>query len=466
MKKTYINKTIIVFISILLFSSCSNSNEELSMPLLKVSENQRYLMDENGNPFFWLGDTGWLLFKQLNREDAKKYLENRKQKGFNVIQVMVLHAVDVTNYYGDSALLFKNVSTPNVTKGCSFEDSTQYDYWDHVDYIIDLAEKYGLYMGLVPIWGSDVKEGKVFNDEAKSYATFLAERYKNKSNIIWLNGGDKKGSDSTRIWQTIGNTINDIDTNHLITFHPFGRTMSSDWFHNESWLDFNMFQSGHRSYEQDDTERGYGPDNWRYVQDDYLKKPVKPTIDGEPSYEEIPIGLHDSTNGYWNDDDIRRYAYWSVFAGGCGFTYGHNAIMQFYKDTKIEGAFDVIHTWQESLDHPGATQMIHLKNLMLSRPYFERIPDQSLIAGDQGEKYNYLIATRGNNYAFIYNFTGRNMQVQLGILNGENIKASWFNPKNGNISIIGTYENNGVKEFDPPGDKKDGNDWVLILDGE
>lgn len=54
----------------------------------------------------------------------------------------------------------------------------------------------------------------------------------------------------------------------------------------------------------------------------------KPVIDGEPSYENIPIGLHDPSEGRWKAADVRRYAYWSVFAGSCGHTYGHNSIMQ------------------------------------------------------------------------------------------------------------------------------------------
>jgi hypothetical protein len=46
--------------------------------------------------------------------------------------------------------------------------------------------------------------------------------------------------------------------------HPFGRTQSSGWFHQENWLDFNMFQSGHRDYAQDinQADLRYGEDNW------------------------------------------------------------------------------------------------------------------------------------------------------------------------------------------------------------
>lgn len=60
-------------------------------------ENHRFLTYSDGKPFFWLGDTGWLLFSKLNCEEAEKYLENRAEKGFNVIQAMVLHELKVTN---------------------------------------------------------------------------------------------------------------------------------------------------------------------------------------------------------------------------------------------------------------------------------------------------------------------------------------------------------------------------------
>lgn len=451
--------------SILFLAACwGPSQNSKKIPLLKISENNRFLATENGNPFFWMGDTGWLLFKKLNREDVEKYLADRKEKGFNVIQAMVIHDIKNTrNIYGDSALSGMNLSQPLTTEGNSSEDPDQYDYWDHVDYIIGKAEENGVYMALVPVWGSNVRAGHVTLEEARIYATFLAERYKDKSNIIWLNGGDVRGSDSTAVWNVIGNTIDQIDKNHLITYHPFGRSMSSDWFHNESWLDFNMFQSGHRRYDQDDTKRGYGQDNWRYVLADYDKEPVKPTIDGEPSYEGIPQGLHDTTQPYWNDSDMRRYAYWSVFAGAFGFTYGNNAVMQFNKPQDEAVAFGARNYWTEAINDPGASQMIHLKNLILSKPYFERIPDQTLIAGGQGVKYNYLVATRGNNYACIYTYTGRNILINMGIISGEKVRASWFNPREGTNREFGVFINSGIQEFDPPGEVKNGNDWVLIL---
>jgi hypothetical protein len=321
-----------------------------------------------------------------------------------------------------------------------------------------------LYMALVPVWGSNVKSGHVSEEQATAYAGFLAKRYADKPNIIWLNGGDIKGSDSLKVWEAIGNTLYKQDKNHLITFHPRGRSQSSDWFHQEKWLAFNMFQSGHQTYAQDTTDKAYGEDNWKYVVDDYKLTPVKPVLDGEPSYEDIPHALHDSTMPRWKDNDVRRYAYWSVFAGSCGYTYGHNAVMQMNRSTDKHGSFGVRGYWQDSIHAKGAGQMQYLKQLMLSRSYYDRIPDQSLIAGEEGNKYEKLIATRGKDYAFIYTYTGRNISVNMGIIKGRQVKASWYSPRDGSRKEIGTYPNKGVIVFDPPAEPRKAHDWVLIID--
>jgi hypothetical protein len=435
------------------------------LPLLKVSANKRFFQTVEGKPFFWLGDTGWLLFIKCTREEALQYLDDRKEKGFNVIQAMLIHDITLgANTYGDSSIHNQDVSKPVITAGKDFNNLLQYDYWDHVDYIIDEAAKRGMYMALVPVWGGNIKH--INATQAKSYATFLANRYKNKSNIIWLNGGDIKGTDGLIQWKVIGNSINSIDKNHLITFHPRGRNSSSAWFHNEPWLDFNMFQSGHRSYAQDTSSAEklhYGEDNWKYVNDDYKLKPTKPTLDGEPSYEDIPYGLHRADQPYWKDYEVRRYAYWSVFAGGCGFTYGHNSVMQFYTPGDSGISFFPKIKWEEGLKAPGAGQMKYLKQLILSKSYFDRVPDQSMII-DNGERYDKVLATRGRDFAMFYVYNGRNFKVKIDKQKVFAAKASWFNPGNGEIKPINDYKYSSVVEFDPPGEKQNGNDWVLILE--
>lgn len=435
---------------------------------LKVSENGRFLEQEDGTPFFWLGDTGWLLFSKLDIKEAEMYLEDRRKKGFNVVQVMLIHSIDEINVFGESALINNDISMPKENHSNSSE--TGHGYWEHVDNIVDMAAERGIYLAMVPVWGSVVKGGSTTKEKINVYGEWLVNRYKNKPNIIWIIGGDIKGDIEEEQWKTLAEAIRGIDSEHLMTFHPLGRTQSSTWFHDEEWLDFNMFQSGHRRYgqlmkkeEEGDENIWIGQDNWRYVQKDYRRNPIKPTIDGEPSYEGIPQGLHNPNEPYWNAADCRRYAYWAVFAGAFGHTYGNSAVMQMHKPDSKDAAYGVKNFWYEAINDEGAGQMQHLKNLMLSVPFMEGVPDQSIIHGDEGEKYERLLATRGKDYLFVYNYTGRKFSINLGKITGQKVKAWWYSPKDGSMKFIDSYDNQGVKEFTPPGGHREGNDLVLVV---
>ena len=427
---------------------------------LMVSEEGRYLKHENGIPFFWLGETGWLLPQRLNRDEAEYYLEQCKQRGYNVIQVQTLNNVPSINTYGQYSMTdgynFKNINQKGV-----------YGYWDHMDYIIRTAARKGLYIGMVCIWGSPVSRGEMTVEQAKAYGKFLAERYKDEPNIIWFIGGDIRGDVKTAEWEALATSIKAIDKNHLMTFHPRGRTTSSTWFNAAPWLDFNMFQSGHRRYGQRFGDGDYPieenteEDNWRFVERSMATNPMKPVIDGEPIYEEIPHGLHDENELRWKDYDVRRYAYWSVFAGSFGHTYGHSSIMQFLKPG-VNPAYGATKLWYEALKDPGFNQMQYLKKLILAFPFFERVADQSCIAGNNGTKYERLIATRGNDYMLVYNYTGRPMQIDLSKIHGKTKKAWWYSPRNAELSYIGEFSSK-VETFQPEGGHSNGNDWVLIL---
>jgi Protein of unknown function (DUF4038)/Putative collagen-binding domain of a collagenase len=419
-----------------------------------VSADHHFLQYGDGRPFFWLADTAWLLFAKLDRADTEMYLDDRQKKGFDVVQAVLLHGADELN-----------PKNPAGGIDPAKPDRNANGYWDHVDWVVDQAAKRGIYMAMVPAWGSLVNTGQLNTRNAAAYARFLANRYKSRSNILWILGGDIRGDRNGEVWQIMGRTLKAEDPRHLITFHPFGRTQSSMWFQNAPWLDFNMFQSGHRRYDQDtDSPHRYGEDNWRYVRDDYSKLPLKPVLDGEPSYEGIPQGLHDTSQPYWTAADCRRYAYWSVFAGAFGHTYGDNAVMQFYRPGIDRGAYGPKESWIRALRDPGAGEMQYLKRLMLSRPYFERVPDQSAIAGRNGTRYNYVIATRGASYLFAYTYTGRPFAIRMGAITGSRVRAWWYDPRDGSARAIGTFANRGTRRFTPPGKPANGNDWVLVLD--
>jgi hypothetical protein len=423
---------------------------------IMVSPDHHFLQYRDGKPFFWLGDTAWLLFEKLDRNETERYLENRRRKGFTVIQAMVLHGANAKSASGVAALLENDPGRPNLAPG---------GYWDNIDWVVDQAAAKGIFVAMVPAWGSVVKAGQLNLGNVAAYATFLAHRYRDKPNVVWISGGDTPGDQHTDVWNKLGQTLKAEDPGHLMTFHPFGRTQSSTWFHNEPWLDFNMFQSGHDRYDQDTSSpHRYGEDNWRYAQDDYARTPPKPVVDGEPSYEGIPQGLHDTSQPYWTDADCRRYAYWSVFAGAFGHTYGDSAIMQFYRQGGGKGSYGPKESWTEAMDDPGAGEMQFLKALMLSRPYFERVPDQSAIAGQNGTKHDIVMATRGAAYLFAYSYTGKPFEIRMGAIGGERVQAWWYSPRDGAAEAIGTFANQGVRTFQPPGAPREGNDWVLVLD--
>lgn len=152
------------------------------------------------------------------------------------------------------------------------------------------------------------------------------------------------------------------------------------------------------------------------------------------------------------------------FAGAFGHTYGHSAVMQMHKPNNPSPSYGVREYWTKAINATGASQMKFLKDLMLSKSFFDRIPDQTLIATNHGELYDYQIATRGNNYAFIYTYNGREIQVVMGKIEGTEVTSSWYNPRNGQTLLIGEFENGGTRIFNPPGEIQDGNDWVLVLE--
>lgn len=424
---------------------------------LTVSDNHRYIIHENGTPFFWLGNTSWLLPERLNRDEVEYYLNKEREEGYNVEQIQVLNAIPTFNIYGQPA----NDETFDFTK---YTKQGTYGYWDHLDYIVDMAAANGIYIAMDCIWGSQINKMDV--KKATSYGKFLGERYKDKTNIIWMIGGDIMGDKGTDSWDALARAIKKADPNHIMTFHPRGRTTSAWWYNDREWLDFNMFQSGHRRYGQRNGDGDYTikdnteEDNWRYVDMSFEKSPIKPVIDGEPSYEDIPQGLHDFSAPRWQDYDVRRYAYWAVFAGCFGHTYGHNSIMQFMRPGVL-ASFGAEKAWWDALKDPGYQQMKYLKWLMLAFPFTERIGDQSIIAGQNGDRYDRVIATRGNDYMLVYNYSGKPMQIDFTKISGEKKHVWLMNPIDGTLSFLGEYDNK-VHEFTFDGAYLRGSDRVLI----
>ena len=433
---------------------------------LRVSDNKRFLVHEDGTPFFYLGDTAWELFHRLNRQEADKYLENRADKGFTVIQAVAIAEVDghnAANPYGHLPLVDQDPARPAV------QDGPANDYWDHVDYIVDKANSLGLYIGFLPTWGrywhDEVKDGKpLFTVEnAQMYGRWLGGRYKDKR-LIWILGGDRtiENDQQKQIIRAMARGLRQGDGGaHLMTFHPRGGSGSSKDFHNDDWLDFNMRQNGHNAK----FNEGY-----QNTRADYDLKPVKPVLDGEPMYEDHPVSFRAKDLGHSISSDIRRPLYWDLFGGACGHTYGHHSVWQMWQPGRgpINGP---LMPWFEAIDQPGAGQMQYGRWLMESRPFLSRVPDDSIIVTDRvptsvpGAGRYRFVGTRDEqgSYAMVYAPIGRAFKVRMDAIKGAKVKAWWYNPRNGQATAIGEFANAGEREFLPP-DKGEMLDWVLVLD--
>ena len=151
------------------------------------------------------------------------------------------------------------------------------------------------------------------------------------------------------------------------------------------------------------------------------------------------------------------------FAGAFGHTYGCHDIWQMYAPGRA-AISSARNNWYDVLDLPGAWDMMHVRNLMESRPFLSRVPDQSLIAANPGGGAEHIQATKGKDYAFIYLPYGQKVKVAMGKISGAVGKAWWFDPRTGQARVIGTFDNKATREFDPPAERKRGNDWVLVLD--
>ena len=449
-------------------------------PRLRVSDNRSHLVRADGTPFVWIGDTAWELFHRLDREEAAHYLPRRAAQGFTVIQTVVLAELDglrTPNAYGDVPLIDLDPTKPNE------------NYFKHVDWIVDEAERKGLYVGMLPTWGDKLfslhpAAGPiVFNPQnAHAYGRLLGARYREKP-IIWILGGDRNvdSPEVLEIWRAMARGLREGDGgSHLISFHPRGESSSSETLHNEPWLDFNMYQSGH-------ARRPMAVH--RFAAHEALLHPRKPFVDAEPAYEDIPIafwefidwsnprrvpaGVLDDrgliadrghfAKGYFDAHDVRVHAYWNFLSGACGYTYGNNAVWQMYR-AGHDITIPCLYEWRESLERPGAQQMQHVRALFESHSLARLIPDQSLVYGPNPEGPDHVRAagSTDRSFALLYLPRGKPVSVVLGKTAGEELVTRWYDPRTGDYTAPQTRANSGIAQFVPP-DEGAGRDWVLVL---
>jgi hypothetical protein len=474
------------FLGVALFWCALAGASAAPLPRLQVSADGHRLEREDGSTFFWLGDTAWRLVIKSRRENGPdqpavaRYFERRAAQGFNVLQTALGSSLtNPRNAYGHEPFVDGDFTRPAIAAGPAN------DFWDYVDEVLGLAARHGIYVALLPWWGDAIPDGHALMQDlrvAYRYGHWLGARYRDQTHIFWVLGGDTKPERNeshparVRMWRAMAEGLadgtNGVDAfdgradwgTTLISYHPGGGGRSSaDYLHDEPWLDFNLIQ----------TTTAFAFDNWRTVTASFLREPPKPVLDSEVAYEESlsldPAERAARPGARTTAWDARRAAYWDVFAGGFGHTYGHRSFIGWMRRDE-KGGNGADNPWFDRLDAAGATQMIHLRRLIESLPSPARVPDQTVIlkAPGEGTAHNQAMRAADRSYALIYSPEGRPFSLKLAALRGPRLATAWFDPRTGMRQPAvpaGVAAGPGAPEqkFVPSGTPGPDNDWVLVL---
>ena len=417
-------KRVILLVQLFLIVAVSAAAEQPVFPI-KVSENRRYFIDQNNNPVFWLGTTQWQIFREYTLDEVRTTLERVKGNGFVFVQAMLMGVGDGTkpNVYGEKPWINNDPLTPNEA------------YFKNVDSVIRIARDNNLVFS-VTLYHQRYRKYITLKN-ARAWAKWLAQRYKDVPNIVWSMTPEAK-QEFIPVLRELAVGLHEGDGGyHLITFKPDPAPYSSSFIHNEDWLDFNSMQ----------TWNGVKL-IYPMVTKDYNLKPVKPVLMAEGAYEAGSEYGFDVTP-LW----IRRQAYYSYLAGA-HHTYGHN------------DSWRVLPTWKKALDAPGARQLGVLKKIFLGRKEcWYLVPDQSVfVSGGQtgGDVLNLAARHKNGEWIMVYLGSKSSFSINMNkITAGSKVNAFWIDPKNGGSVPIGSFSNTAVRSFSTPDEWEDA---ILILE--
>jgi len=406
---------------------------------LRVEAGKRYLVDAQGQPFLVHGDSPWLLITNLTREQVVQYLDDRQAKGFNTLLVELIerhHSVNQpANFYGDFPFTAGNEFSPAVEA-----------YFSHAEYVIAEARQRGMLVLLTPSYmGYAGREtgwypamGRAGNTLLRQYGQYVAARFQDYDNILWVHGGDYNPPDRTRL-RAVMDGIQDVETGSLHTFHGSRGTSALGWAGTtEPWVEVNNI------YTSKDTVIAE-------AQIEYQRATTMP-------YFLIEAGYEDETA---SPTETRQQAWQAVLSGAAGQLMGQESIWPF-----VPGV------WQSQLNTEGASTLIHLRTLLESYNWWTLVPDfaNAFLTGGVGTSAARAPAARAadGSFGIIYTRDVRDLTVSIGSLTGSRVQARWYDPTSGSyITISGSpFTKTASRVFRPAGTNARGkSDWVLVLNG-
>ncbi len=393
---------------------------------IKVSENKRGFVHEDGNPFFWLGDTVWAAPMKSTYEEWTKYLSYRVGQGFNVFQVNSLYQHDA-----DSSIRCAPFSNTNDGWDLTRPSS---EYFKYIDEMMYTANHYGVYIALVvlwcnfvpganPGWKDMVRPAGFTPSLAARYGKYLAARYA-AFGTIWIVSGDTDYEDSyvESVYDAAAEAIkNSSPYATLMSAHLSARFFTPPVLNEKDWLDFHMFQSGHHNSTQ---ERAV-----YYSQKNREHSPPRPVINSEPCYENIcffslPERVERSL--------VRKVAWYSLLSGAnAGITYGAHGLWQWHHRTdgfREEHKWGMPLDWNDALSLKGADDYAFLKEFFKDMNWWELEPADNIFLAD--DDCSMLIAADKNlNDIVVYLSCASDLHYMEGNKDVTLYDIVWFNPE-------------------------------------
>lgn len=407
-----------------------------------------HLNHSDGSPFFWLADTAWNGALRSTGEEWETYLEDRRAKGFNVIQFAT------TQWRG--LLADRNGEVAFTGSG---RISINPRFFQGLDARVDQVNHAGLVAAPVLLWALPRGQGRELSpgyylpeDEAVLLARYTLARYQG-NHVVWILGGDGAYTgEFEQRWKNIGRRVFEDDPPGLVAQHPHGSSWIGEEYKDEEWLDIIGYQSSHSNGEKVVNWINKGP-----MSRQWDRLPARPIMNLEPNYEMIRNQI--------TAEDVRNASYWSLFATPVsGLTYGHNSIWPWL----YEGEIIVNHektegypSWEEAMHFPGSSQVGYLAEFIRSFDWWKFRPALELLAEQPGDEiYNHFISIVKNpENGDILCYLPVKGEVKIHNLFNESFDVKWFDPVENTYTEKGNSGSGNIMKFVSPKDQ----DMVLVL---
>jgi hypothetical protein len=422
---------------------------------VKVSANNRYLVDQNNRPFMIVGDSPHSLIGRMSKPDAEFYMANRARYGINTLWVELL-CNDKTACNADGTT-FDGIPPFNVAGDISTPNSA---YFRRVDDLLNIAAEHGITILLDAIetagWLATFKANGV--EKATAFGKYLGNRYKNVPNIIWMYGNDfQTWADPVddAVVLALARGIKGVDPNHISTtelnYLTSGSLDDARW---DPLIELDGVYTYYPTYAQ--------------VLKEYNRSNFRPVFMEEANYE----FEHNYNTDGGSPTNLRRQEYWTMLSGATGQLYGSAYTWRLPNGWLTR--------WRSKLDSVGVVQLSYMKDLFALRKWYDLIPDQkhTLVTDGFGapatlgtgsvttDTYATAARTADGTLAIVYMPTIRTITIDMSQLAGPT-SARWYDPTTARYINVSESPimNSRPSQFTPPGKNDDGDgDWVLVLE--